>query len=175
MHSHLTQNQRIELSLLLRLGHTQRQIATVLEVSPSTISRELRRNIWSSGSYNPAYVRRMVRERRARANALRLKLLTDQLLAELVETKLKANWAPEQIAGWLKATRKCLYACAQTIYDWVYRFRHDLLRHLHCRKGKYRHTRENTLRKAFRDRLKEDRRITQRPAHIMNRSRYGHW
>jgi IS30 family transposase len=175
MHSHLTQNQRIELSLLLRLGHAQRRIAIVLGVSPSTISRELQRNRWSSGSYNPAYVRKLVRQRRARANGLRTKLLTNQLLAELVETKLRANWAPEQIAGWLKATKKCLYACTQTIYDWVYRFRHDLLKHLHCRKGKYRRTRENTLRKAFRDQLKECRRITKRPAHVMRRSRYGHW
>ena len=175
MHSHLTQNQRIELSLLLRLGHSQRQTAVTLGVSPSTVSRELRRNRHTSGSYNPAYVRRQVRERRARANALRIKLLLNEPLAHLVEQKLKRNWAPEQIAGWLKATRKCLYACVQTIYDWVYRFRHDLLKHLHCRKGKYRRTRANTLRKTFRDKQKEARRITARPARVMNRKRYGHW
>jgi IS30 family transposase len=175
MHFHLTQNQRIELSLLLRLGHSQRQAATILGVSPSTVSRELSRNHWPNGSYNPAYVRRMVRERRAQANALRIKLFNEPLLAALVEQKLCANWAPEQIAGWLKATKKCLYVCTQTIYDWVYRFRHDLLKHLHCRKGKYRRTRANTLRKAFRDKQKECRRITARPAHVMKRQRYGHW
>ncbi len=175
MHSHLTQNQRIELSLMLRLGHSQRQAAVVLGVSPSTISRELNRNRWPGDRYHPAYVRRIARERRTAANALRMKLVTNQLLVELVETKLKANWAPGQIAGWLKATKKRLYVCSQTIYDWVYRFRHDLLKHLHCRKGKYRRTRENTLRKAFRDSQKECRRITKRPAHVMKRTRYGHW
>lgn len=174
MHSHLTQNQRIELSLLLRLGHTQRQAAAVLGVSPSTISREQRRN-QTGGRYHPAYVRRLVRDRRATANALRIKLLCDQQLARQVEAKLKANWAPQQIAGWLKATRHRLYVCAQTIYDWLYRFRHDLLGHLHCRKGQYRRTRANTLRKAFRDARKECRRITQRPASVMHRKRYGHW
>jgi IS30 family transposase len=109
---------------------------------------------------------------------LRQKLLFNGPLAHLVEAKLRANWAPEQIAGWLRLTgrvKRGLYACTQTIYDWLYRFRHDLLRHLHCRKGKYRRTRANTLRKAFRQVQKEERRITKRPAHIMNRKRYGHW
>ena len=175
MYSHLTQKQRIELSLMLKLGHSQRQTAALLGVSPSTISRELNRNRWPGDRYHPAYVRRIAGKRRAAANALRMKLVTNQLLAGLVETKLKANWAPEQIAGWLKATKKHLYVCSQTIYDWVYRFRRDLLKHLHCRKGKYRRTRENTLRKAFRDSQKECRRITKRPAHILKRTRYGHW
>lgn len=174
MHSHLTQNQRIELSLLLRLGHSQRQAAIVLGVSPSTVSRELRRN-YHRDRYCPRLARCAARQRRAEANALRQKLLFNEPLARLVEQKLRANWAPQQVAGWLKATGKCLYACTQTIYDWVYRFRHDLLKHLHCRKGKYRRTRANTLRKAFRQVQKEERRITKRPAHVMNRKRYGHW
>lgn len=174
MHSHLTHNQRIELSLLLRLDHTQHQAAALLGVSPSTVSRELGRNRRPSGMYHARDAGVFARKRRSRANALRIKLLSEPL-AHLVEKKLKGNWAPEQIAGWLKATKKCLYACVQTIYDWVYRFRHDLLVHLHCRKGKYRRTRANALRKVFRDRLKEPRRITQRPAHVMKRQRYGHW
>lgn len=174
MHYHLTQHQRIELSLLLRLGHSQRQAAATLGVSPSTICRELKRNCRTSDQYHATTARLHTRDRRAEANALRIKLFNEPL-AHVVEKKLRANWAPEQIAGWLKATRKCLYACAQTIYDWVYRFRHDLLKHLHCRKGKYRRTRANTLRKAFRDKQKECRRITARPANVMKRQRYGHW
>jgi IS30 family transposase len=175
MYNHLTQQKRIELSLLLRLGYSQRQTAWRLGISPSTVSRELRRNSRVSGMYNPAYIRKQVRDRRAEANALRIKLLLNEPLARDVEQKLKGNWAPEQIAGWLHQTKRAIRVCAQTIYDWVYRFRHDLLAHLHCRKGKYRRTRENTLRKAFRDRLKEPRRITKRPAHVMKRNRYGHW
>lgn len=173
MHYHLTQNQRIELSLLLRLGYSQRQTALQLGVSPSTVSRELHRNSRLSGYFaNSARVQ--TQHRRAEANAQRIKLLNEPL-AHTVEQKLKNNWAPEQIAGWLKDTGKAVRVCVQTIYDWVYRFRHDLLVHLHCRKGKYRRTRANALRKAFRDKQKECRRITARPAHVMKRSRYGHW
>lgn len=37
MYHHLTQNNRIELSLLRRLSHLQRSVATVLGVDPATV------------------------------------------------------------------------------------------------------------------------------------------
>lgn len=178
MHSHLTQNNRVELSLLLHLGHSQRQAALAIGVSPSTVSRELKRNTRPGCVYHSRYAKWYSGRRRAAANQLRIKLVHDARLARLVELRLKRNDAPEQIAGWLRRSGKAargLYVCAQAIYDWIYCFRHDLLVHLHCRKGKYRRTRQNTLRKAFRDSMKEQRRITNRPAHIMQRKTYGHW
>jgi len=175
MHFHLTQNNRIELSLLLRLGHSQRQAAYQLGIHPSTVSRELQRNRDRRGIYNPAIIHWHVRNRRTAANQLRLKLQGNAALATLVERKLVDNWSPQQIAGWLKKTGRSLRVCTQTIYDWVYQSARHLLVHLHCRKGKYRHTRENKLRTAGRELLKEPRRITARPAHVLLRNRFGHW
>ncbi|MEK7152673.1 MAG: IS30 family transposase [Patescibacteria group bacterium] len=175
MHYHLTQTNRIELSLLYRLGYSMRQVAAQLGVAASTVSRELRRNARASGQYYPNSAKVLVRARREAANGLRTKLLGLPQLAAVVEQKLKANWSPEQVAGWLKASQHTFRVCTQTIYDWIYRFRRDLLTHLHCRKGKYRRTRENAIRKAFRDKQKESRRITARPACVLNRRRYGHW
>lgn len=175
MHSHLTQYQRIELGLLLRLGHSQRKAALELNVHPSTISRELERNSRSNGRYHARDAGVYARKRKASANATRIKLRLHPKLAQAVEAKLQLNWSPEQIAGRLRATGRTLRVCAQTVYDWLYRFRRDLLKHLHCRKGKYRRTRENTLRKAYRNRLKEERRIDRRPHHINQRKSYGHW
>ncbi len=175
MHFHLTKQQRIELSLMLRLGHTQRSTALVLGVSPSTISRELKRNALASGQYHAAHARVSQRGRRSAANALRNKLLSYPELAMLVERKLTEDLSPEQVAGWFKDTKRRLRVSAQTIYDWVYMHARHLLKHLHCRKGKYRRTREASLRKAFRDKQKEARSIDARPAHISKRTRYGHW
>lgn len=178
MYYHLTQKQRIELGLLLRLGYSYRGAATVLGVSPSTVSRELQRNRRPSGMYHPRDARMFARNRRTKANALRQKLLCHGLLARIVEEKLKCKWSPEQIAGWLKESGKIargLYVCAQTIYDWLYRFRRDLLTHLHCRKGKYRHTRDYALRKEKRAKLASVRHISKRPKHIEHRKTYGHW
>ncbi len=82
MHYHLTQQQRIELSLLLRLGHSQRNAALVLGVSPSTVCRELRRNAKLVGNYHAAYARLAAKGRRSSANGLRTKLLAFPKLAQ---------------------------------------------------------------------------------------------
>jgi IS30 family transposase len=175
MHYHLTQQQRIELSLLLRLGHSQRNAALVLGVSPSTVCRELRRNARLAGNYHAAHARLVAKGRRSSANGLRTKLLAFPKLALAVERKLIRNDSPEQIAGWLVSSGAKLRVSVQTIYDWVYLYARHLLKHLHCRKGKYRRTRESSLRKAFRDKQKEGRRITARPKSVATRKRYGHW
>lgn len=175
MHSHLTQQQRVELSLLTRLGYSQRSVAIVLGVSPSTVCRELTRNRRASGRYEPNSARVLNRTRRAAANSLRTKLLLYPRLAALVERKLVRNDSPQQIAGWLLASGAKLRLSVQTIYDWVYVHARHLLKHLHCRKGKYRRTRENGIRKAFRDKQKESRRITARPKRVLTRKTYGHW
>ena len=175
MHYHITQQQRVELSLLTRLGYSQRSVALVLGVSPSTVCRELQRNRRLSGRYEPNSARVLNRSRRAHANGLRTKLLANPKLAALVERQLLRNDSPEQIAGGLRACGAKLRVSVQAIYDWIYRFARHLLKHLHCRKGKYRATREASLRKAFRNHLKESRRIVKRPAHVELRNRYGHW
>lgn len=175
MHYHLTQEQRVELSLLRRLGHTQRDAALILGVSPSTVCRELARNSQAGCNYHATHARLAAKDRRLGANSLRSKLLAFPKLARTVERKLLRNDSPEQIAGWLKDSGAKLRVSVQTIYDWVYLYARHLLKHLHCRKGKYRATREASLRKTFRNKLKEARRITARPAHVELRNRYGHW
>jgi len=135
MHTHLTQQNRIELSLLTRLGASQRTVAAVLGVSPSTVCRELARNRRLSGMYNPNSARVSARTRRAAANALRIKLLLYPKLARLVERKLVRNDSPEQIAGWFKERGAKLRVTIQAIYDWIYLHARHLLKHLHCRKG----------------------------------------
>lgn len=102
-------------------------------------------------------------------------MLTNPELALLVERKLSEDLSPEQIAGWLKATKRQLRVSVQTIYDWVYLHARHLLKHLHCRKGKYRRTREASLRKTFRNKQKQSRSIDARPVHISRRATYGHW
>jgi len=175
MHFHLTQEQRIELSLLIRLGHSQRNAALVLGVSPSTVCRELKRNSRSRGTYHAATARVRTRARRAAANGLRQKLLIHPKLAAVVTRKLQEDLSPEQVAGWLVGAGAKLRVCIQTIYDWVYLHARHLLVHLHCRKGKYRRTRESSLRKSFRSKLRAARSIDRRPAHIAARKTYGHW
>ena len=176
MHFHLTQQQRIELSLLVRLGHTQRNAALVLGVSPSTVCRELVRNQKSSGKYHPIHARLQCKARRFAANQTFRKLAASPDLVALIESKLRdQQWSPEQISGWLKRHGYAVRVCAQTIYDWVYTARKDLLVYLRSQKQHYRRTRANTLRKQQRALQFAARRIDQRPASVAGRNFYGHW
>ena len=79
------------------------------------------------------------------------------------------------MAGRLKRTGVVLRVCAQTIYDWIYRFRTDLRAYLRSQKPHYRRTRANTLRRRQRQALLAARRIDQRPAGVAGRKTYGHW
>ena len=175
MYYHFTQKQRIELSLLLRLGSSMRACARILDVSHSTVSRELQRNTRAGGSYHATKARLLVAARHAQANQSKRKLLSHSPLAELVVTKLTLYWSPEQIAGWLKHRGAALRVCAQTIYDWLYTSRRDLLIYLRSQKQKYRRTRVNTLRRRYRDELFAARRIDRRPVGVEARRSYGHW
>ena len=175
-HHQLTQTNRIEIAILFRTGMSYRCIGKQIGCHHSTVSRELRRHTWHNPSgYNALQARLQLKYTRLLANQHHRKLPINPELVTAITQKLTRNDSPQQIAGWMLETKREVRVCAQTIYDWVYGHARHLLKHLHCRKGKYRRTRENTLRKAFRDKQKECRRITARPAHIMKRGRYGHW
>ena len=175
-HHQLTQTNRIEIAILRRSGMSYRAIGNQVGCHHSTVSRELSRHTWHNPSgYNAVQARLQLAKTRLNANQHRRKLPINDALVATVTTKLRDNWSPDQIAGWMRDTKRKLRVATQTIYDWVYQSARHLLKHLHCRKGKYRRTRESTLRKAFRDKQKEARRITARPAHIQKRTRYGHW
>jgi IS30 family transposase len=74
MHYHLTQQQRIELSLMVRLGYSQRSVALVLGVNPSTVCRELRRNAKPSSKYHAIYARLQTKTRRLLVNQTKRQL-----------------------------------------------------------------------------------------------------
>ncbi len=173
---HLTQPERTTLSVMLRLGYNQRQIAEQIGVHPSTICRELRRGAHvTTGYYHARVARLRAHAVRLQANQQLRKLLGNTKLEALVASKLTLHWSPEQIAGRLKRQGAALRVCAQTIYDWIYRFRSDLRTCLRSQKQQYRRTRANTLRKQQREVLLAKRRIDRRPAGVAGRTTYGHW
>lgn len=49
----LSQDERLEIADLRRAGHTVRSIAAAVDRSPSTVSRELRRNARADDRYRP--------------------------------------------------------------------------------------------------------------------------
>src|SRR5205807_2092988 len=74
-------------------------IAGALQRAKSTVSRELRRNALPSGRYSPLHAAGAYQLRRRREAILE----KGPTLRTFVRDRLAEGWAPEQIAGWLKA------------------------------------------------------------------------
>ena len=91
--------EREEISRGIAAGRSVRRIARGLKRSPSTISREIRRN-GGSQTYRAKRAERSAWERALRPKPCRLALHVE--LRWRVAQKLALQWSPEQISGWLK-------------------------------------------------------------------------
>lgn len=100
-----------------------RGLARLLGRSPSTVSREIRRNRDARGQYRADTAQQAMQVRRLPCRPAR-KLLPDSELFELVAYLLRKRFSPEQIAGKLRAMEfpnfDDSYVCRETIYNAVY-------------------------------------------------------
>jgi len=80
---------------LLAAGQSQRSVAAQLGRSPSTISREIRRNTSGAGNYRPFGAHRKALARRPRPRSG--KLAHDNDLRDFVQDRLEQRWSPQQI------------------------------------------------------------------------------
>ena len=74
----LTREQRFQFSPLLKMGHSQTEIAEVIGMHKSSIRREFRRNRWQRG-YRPKQAHYMATERRNKP-VLRIQVETWELI-----------------------------------------------------------------------------------------------
>lgn len=100
-YSELSIEERATIQVSLRQGMSLRQIAHMLRRSPSTLSREVRRNQTQSGAYcaHSAQTHRCARRMVCRPKR---KLLLGSERFELVIHMLRNRLSPEKIAGKLK-------------------------------------------------------------------------
>lgn len=110
-YSHLTIEERESLMLFHEKGMGIRQIAKALGRSPSTISRELRRNL---GPYRAVSAQKAYQDRRKRC--VRRKILSDANLHKEIHFFLGYLWwSPEQISNRLREEGTAKIS-ASTIY-----------------------------------------------------------
>ena len=95
----LTLPEREEISRAVVAGHSIRSIARQLGRAPSTISREIDRN-GGQEDYRASQADQAAWDRAHRSKLC--KLTENRVLAHLVADKLRLQWSPGQIAGWLK-------------------------------------------------------------------------
>ena len=102
-YTHLTREERYQIYALKKAGHTQSEIANVLERSPSTISRELTRNRGRRG-YRAKQAHGLAVGRRA-INARRI----DDDTWLFAQERLQEQWSPEQISGHAAISPETVY------------------------------------------------------------------
>ena len=172
-------DEREEISRGLAAGQTLQRIAALLGRSPSTITREVRRN-GGGRTY-----RASTADQRAWQQASRPKLCllaTNSLLQSQVAMKLQDKWSPEQISGWLKTEQSCdgtMRVSHETIYKSLFIqargvLKKELLAHLRTRRlmrrGKT-SSRDGQTRGQIIDAVS----IKDRPAEVEDRAVPGHW
>jgi len=90
-HQHFNLHSRNELSVLLNKGYSLRDIAKVLQKSPSSISREVRNN-----KVNGVYIAKKANHkayfRRYRAKRQCMKITMNQWLENYIKEKLVLRW-----------------------------------------------------------------------------------
>ena len=115
MYKQLTSEQRYTISVLLQNRTKQKEIAKAINVSPSTVSREIRRNSGVRGRYN---------WETAQANAVQTKRrkpgnhsINKEVMEEARHLLVAEQWSPERISGVLAKDGK--YISHETIYRMI--------------------------------------------------------
>ena len=169
-YSQLTYEQRCQIYALIGRGFSQREIAQDIDVSQSTISRELSRNSGERG-YRFKQAQRKCDERRKEAT--KPTKMTPSMI-EVVESKIRLDWSPEQVSGWLLEECDQLLS-HETIYQHIWADKQaggDLYTHLRRQGKKYGKRRDG---KATRGQIPNRVDIDERPAAVDKRSRVGDW
>jgi len=167
-YTHLTQEQRYQIYVLLKTGHPLTEIARVLGVHKSTIGREVRRNQGLRG-YRPHQAHQFTLHRRRTKVRRRIAGATWHRINRL----LREEWSPEQISGWLR-TQQGVRVSPEWIYQHVYRDKQahgTLYRHLRCQ----RHRRKRYGTYSRRGHLPNRVSIEHRPTVVDRRRRFGDW
>lgn len=177
-HTHITSFQRNELSVLLRAGLKQKDIAKLLGKTPSAICQELKRNKADTVTgYSAKVAKENTRDRRIRANKRFRKVDNNEWIKKYIIRKIKKLWSPEQIAGRIKEewpNDRLKHISKDSVYKFIYNERKDLVKYLRCQKGKYRRRYGTRIREKQREEMKK-KRIEERPDEVEKKTRIGDW
>ena len=169
-YSQLTEVQRYQIEALKKAKKDQKEIAVILGVSPSTISREFKRNTGQRG-YRPkqAHIKALTR----REEACKVIKMTAEVVT-LIEAKIRLDWSPEQVSGWLNE-EQAISISHERIYQHVWadkRQEGTLYKHLrHSHKKRKKQYGSKDKRGQIRNRVS----IDERPEIVEQKTRIGDW
>lgn len=168
-YKHFNGDERLEVAILLKKGYSIRNIAYALERSPSSVSREIKRNAVRS-RYLPQKAKHKAYLRRKHAKYQGMKIREHPKIEDYIRVKLQASWSPESIAGRMR--RDIVMSVHHTV---IYRYLYSSYGQDLCRYLRYKHYRrkKRTASKNIREIVKNRVFIDQRPEMINQRLRFG--
>jgi transposase, IS30 family len=169
--SHVTEQQRYTIAVMLQQNYKQKEIAKAIGKDESVVSREIKRNC---DKRNGAYGFELAeRKRISRQKEKKRKIkLTDEV-AELIISKLVLKWSPEQIASWYKKEGVEMVS-HERIYQFIKEDKDtggELFENLR-KKKKYK---DRSKIKDSRGKIKDQKRIKDRPKIVEDKTRFGDW
>lgn len=168
---HFTLEEREYLQQKRRENWSIRQIAYSMNRSPSSVSREIKRNCETDGRYRPFRADRRARTRHKKCRKARLIPGTKEWI--FVIEKLSSYWSPEAISGrWILDNPTMKPISYSTIYRYIYK---GAFPSISKQKNLRRHGNKKRIKKGLYVTIKPDRIIPQWPKVIVNRGRYGDW
>lgn len=168
---HLNQKDRDRIEALLDDGEKQCEIAKILKVDPSVISREMKRKR-KNGRYDATTAQHKATVKRGHSKYQGMKVEGNSELKTYIITGLKAKRSPDEIAGRMKRERQPFYAAKNAIYKWLYSIYGQRYCSLLCTQ-RYRKKRQK--RKTQRVMIPNRISIAKRPRGAANKTRYGHF
>jgi len=164
---HLTWEEMVKIETLLDQGFTITEIGITIGRNKSVVSRCINNNS-ADGDFVAKKAWQLVYERKREANT-HPKIVSDNVLEKFIIDCIELHWSPQQIAGrWRVETSEII--CHETIYQWLYKERCDLVKLRLRRKGKkYRRKRSSP------EFIINKRSIDERPEEIDSREVPGHW
>lgn len=175
----LTLREREEISRGIVIGLSLRSIAMQLSRSPSTISREINRN----GGLKDYRANQADKAAWKRAHRIKpCKLALYPALKRIVATKLKMNWSPQQIDGWLKRqypNDENKHVSHETIYRSLFIQARGVLKkelQLTLRTQRaIRRSKHHSMKNEGLGKICNTVSIRERPASVEDRAVPGHW
>ena len=170
-HNQLTYEIRCQIYTLKSTGMTQKEIAHSIGVSPSTISREFKRNTGERG-YRFQQAHEKATERRIKASSTPKKMTPG--LIQIIEESLKHHWSPDQISGFLNR-----YFNIQISHETIYRHiwadkRNGGILYTYLRRRGKKYT-SRGKKNAGRGCIPNRKDISERPKVVEEKSRIGDW
>ncbi len=175
----LTLPERETISRGIAVDLSIRTIAAQLGRAASTISREINRN-GGYARYRATEADQFAWDRARRPK--RCKLACNRPLSRIVAVKLRLNWSPEQIAGWLKreySGDEHNYVSHETIYRALFVqargvLKKELLQYLRTQRV-MRRSKHSSLKRNGLGQITNAISISERPASVEDRAVPGHW